>query len=362
LFSLGPGEKHPSDDSNEDWWGGKGNWPIAAENWGGVQRIVLMARERSLCAFLASARTYESPEAACTDEEWFKWSNMTLTDTHERALYRTSIRAMWHSDYNDYAAVKYNPTSQWEAGEWHHIVLSWQPYRWTDTQSGEGADLVRESTKLRLFVDGKEASGSPLLAGTKPFQEEIKSEWSMFIGNNRFSDRLKETGSTINESATNGFPLPADGTIDNLRIYNKAFTSEAEVIPPHRYKKDTPRTFTGTFSENIDYPTSQETRRLGHIYWTTYNSINYNSSNGTGGIELLSVNGEPVTVPAESRSTGYPMFLDMALAAKTSPINYQFRLIPPEENIYGFIGDTPILDDVTITLIGPPKIISYFID
>ena len=316
LFSFGPGEKHRPIAWQEDWWAN----PDAEKV---VNRIILFVRNSKLCAFLASARAISFDQTIFPSYEIYSnYLNLDLPPGMD-SRYPYYVPAMWHSFYNDYAVVEY-PVTQWQAGEWHHVALSWQP------------------TELRLFVDGKEANGSPLITGNRPFKNGLGSDWSLFVGNNRFE-----------EKTTNGYPMPADCTIDNLKIYNKPIA--AAVVPMDRYE-DVKQIFTGTFSLDKDYRLSLSGSRLGHIYWTSYNP-----GNRTGGLTVQVMSGnQTFDVPDGTDGKGYAV--NQPVPTGTNALGYKIRFIPPAPNLKGIIDETPILDDVTLTLLGTPKFISYFME
>jgi hypothetical protein len=227
-----------------------------------------------------------------------------------------------HSAWGKYGIAKSNIS--WSAGEWHHLALSWNP------------------STIRLFVDGAEAMGSPLTNHRDAFPKGILKNWSLYIGNNRFED-IK----------CNGYPLNADGTIDSLRIYDKEIGGS--FIPPDRYDSSTgAKGFTGTFSP-ADYPAIKKGGRLGRISWSWLRPIN-----GTGGIEFEVTAGQStVTVPAETEGKGY--LLNLPLPEGES-VSYRAKFSAPDPNSAGFIDESPVLDDVTITIFNQMEFLSYGIE
>ncbi|MBI4713249.1 MAG: hypothetical protein HY762_08135 [Planctomycetes bacterium] len=227
----------------------------------------------------------------------------------------------WASPGKGMAKMQVN----WSAGEWHHLAMSWN------------------KTDMRLFVDGIEAYGSPLVPyNNGTFYRGILADWNICIGNGRFEG--------ANTPLCNGYPLNADGTIDSLRIYNTELPGPD--ITPDRYGAD--GSFTASFPSD-DFPAVKDGGRLGRISWTWYQP-----SNGTGDIEFAVTAGSNA-MPVSPGTAGNGYNLNLPLQPGET-LSYNVKFIAPDPNARGFVDETPILDDVTITFLTAPKFVAYFME
>lgn len=96
----------------------------------------------------------------------------------------------------------------WKKGTWHNIIMVWS----TTSQD-------EEEVEVTLYVDGKKS--------VNPYKSSmlVRNERNtMFFGTNRFK-----------KAVSNGFPLTADGTIADFKIYNKPEDALVNIAYKDRY-------------------------------------------------------------------------------------------------------------------------------
>lgn len=136
-------------------------------------------------------------------------------------------------------------TWQWRAGTWHHIAVSWGP------PSGNQND----KWMVNVYLDGVRAPNPYTTSILK-----LNPKNSIFIGTNRFGGNI-----------SNGYPLTADATIANLRIYdnNLVFPVNDGFTPPDRYAAQYGAEQTYWRAKIADFTTVEKFYgRLGTVSWT----------------------------------------------------------------------------------------------
>ncbi|MFA5794064.1 MAG: LamG-like jellyroll fold domain-containing protein [Candidatus Brocadiia bacterium] len=268
-------------------------------------RLILVARNQSKRTFLAG-------HYGTCQQGWYG-----MRDAQRRHHFPYLMSPSLHSSWAQYGITRSD--INWSAGQWHHIAASWN------------------SSSLRLFTDGVEALGSPLINHRDAFPQGILNNWYIYPGNNRFEDKL-----------CNGYPLNADGTIDSFRIYDQEITGP--FFPPDRYEDTAGTEFTGRF-EPMDFQALKKPGRLGSITWQWMQP-----TNGSGDIKFeVTANNTTIKVTGQ----GQDLNLDLT---KNDTVTYKARFIAAIPNTQGFIDESPILDEVTIILLCKPEFLSYGTD
>lgn len=203
----------------------------------------------------------------------------------------------------------------WKAGEWHHIAAVWdQNQAWIYADGVKCANIL---DRLNL------APSSGLWNGGN-------ANWSMHIGTNRFLTNW-----------TNGYPLSADCTMDNIRIYSSINKFQAGGFPcPDRYKNNGQLQM-GLFPAN-QTGSSTITGTLGCVSWTLYmpvapaggySAMGLNVNSGAGVVDVPAING------SGSAALNLPF-------SSLNGVQYTITLRPPNQTP---CVETPILDDITLT-------------
>ncbi len=221
------------------------------------------------------------------------------------------------------------------AGTWHHVRFSWA------------------NDRSYLFVDGNAAGDDALTAGRAEAQM-IASGWSLFIGSNRFRTR-----------STNGYPCDADCTLDDVRIYPTAMTTN--YVPPPRYQrrgnyegKVGPRQ---NVLDNACVPFNYA-GRVANVAWTVY-MPRYNGCNVACTMRVRAGSGAyqdaiPTLVggaPYEWTCRGVGL-TDMNVLPGQD-VTYQLEISADGTNRVA----SPIFDDVTISVIpGAPRFLYYSLE
>ena len=199
----------------------------------------------------------------------------------------------------------------WRAGEWHHLCVVW------------------EAERAWLLVDGLSAPGGPLVARAAPFRGGLGDRASIFLGANRFGHH-----------ATNGWDLPAEAILDDLRVHASPRVTGREregFPPPDRLAQEGGEVVLGLVPEGIAGPGGT----LGTASWTWSGPDGAPppevvvQASGQAGVRLAG-SGEPVAVPS-------------LVVASASDVSVRVRLRPgPAPR-----RDSVVLDELTITLVTP---------
>ncbi len=275
------------------------------------------------------------------------------------------------------AAVRLHK-DQWKKGTWHHILMLWTPTSQDD-----------EEVEVSLYVDGKPTP--------KPYKSSmlVRNEINtLFFGSNRFK-----------KATSNGYPLTADGTIADFKIYNNpndALGSAKARYKDRYWRKDSSQVY---WSAVISQFREGRYGRLGTVSWTERipkimgdslhggdvlikvvalneklaedgdyvypKDNNLLIGSNTADCKCKNEDGTNVNHPdarfCYSRNGGGFPFIDVTDAynkAKSSSsdskqkkwygFKYYVYFSPPQT---ASIVSTPILEDITITFIHEPKIL-----
>jgi len=216
----------------------------------------------------------------------------------------------------------------WRAGEWHHVRVSWT------------------ASALWLEADGRRAPGPPLEIRQRPFAAGVPAGWAWFLGSNRFRD-----------GRCNGFPLHADATIDGLVV--RAGRPARHRPPPDRYPPGPrPYAFQLRLLPGTDFPCPEPTYTIGTLAWNGRTP----ASGGGIAVDAGARATNPASLrlpPAPHRASGWTA-LELELE-RDSPegLAVTIALFPCDPGPAGFVPETPILEDVTLTVIGPSRYVSW---
>ncbi len=269
-------------------------------------RLVVFARRGLLAASWGDPRAEPSPGAF---------------DPAPAALFHSPE----HPWCNRFRAVA-TPIRDWRAGEWHHVRVTWI-----------GAEL-------HLEVDGRRALGPPLRPPARPFLAGIPDGWLLFLGHNRFRD-----------GRCNGHPLNADATLDGLTLSARSTKGKQ---PPDRYPAGPgPYGLHLRFVPGVDFARDEEPISIASLTW------NGRAPSSGGGIALA-----VGPRPAELASLALPPGPDAASGARAVRLS-----LPPGAEVFvtcaffpaapgpaGMVTESPVLEDLTLTVLRAPRFHSWW--
>lgn len=268
--------------------------------------------------------------------------------------------------------------NEWKKGTWHHILMVWTPTSHDD-----------EEVEVALYVNGKRS--------VNPYKSSmlVRNERNtLFFGTNRFK-----------KATSNAFPLTADGTIADFKIYNNpndALGSTKARYKDRYWRKDVSEVYwsaviaqfhegrygklgTVTWTERIPKITGDSLRggdvlikvsalneklsEDGEYVYPKDNSLLIGSNSGD--CKCKNEDGTNANHPdprlCYSKNGGGFPFIDVTEIynnAKRSSFDtkqkkwygfkYYVHFTPPDT---GGIVSTPILEDITVTFITEPKIL-----
>ena len=341
----------------------------------------------------ASSRKIKLIARAKKTQDYDSISDTTTPPNTRAVKFRTGTREHTDTGYSD--------ISDWQPGEWHHIAVAWYEcvnddedhnndagYNgdanpatdWRDDEAdpSEGTDGLLDTEvigRLRVWVDGRSS--------------DISS-----------SNEVEAFNIAAPEASARGIGLgdSAAGTIDGVVAYQITGTAANDeelsiTIEPAmaRYDGFNPSNPTGTetatfTSKAISLTTSgDQDITLGTVAWTgllpwckqaerfdnsnEHNPIRVEVSLGTGNwsasVPYNGQDNEPVLGGGAALRTGHntdPQKNDLISSSSTNTISYKVYLLPfhgedagsttePKSKLKG--RQTPVLDDITITYLGP---------
>lgn len=219
------------------------------------------------------------------------------------------------------------PIHSWRAGEWHHVRLRWS------------------SRSMILAVDGRRAPCPPLRRTSTPAPTPT-SEGLYFLGHNRFAHGL-----------TNGSPLSADATLDSVLISAGRVASTLPVA--HRYPAGgSAGTLVLRLTPGVDFPRPRETWTLAGLSWTGRPPL------GTGGAILVGAGRREIAAhelrptPGPNRASGASMLNQIFEADQEAHVTC--ALLPADPNAFGLVTESPILEEISLTVVGAPRFVSWW--
>lgn len=346
-------------------------------------------RSAEAAKFLNNLMYYESDEVKRQYEERYKKS-ISFAFPEERLVIfarNKKVAAFVGNNYDESGVDKFGNfksasvplyKDEWKKGTWHHILLIWAPTSQDD-----------EEIEVSLYVDGRKSANpyksSPLV------RNEVNT---MFFGTNRFK-----------KATSNAYPLTADGTIADFKIYNNPGDAIVNLTYKDRYwgRKESGQIYWG--ATIAQFPEGRY-GKIGTVSWTERMPKIKGDFSSAGDIQIkvtaltqdLSEDKE-YRYPAEENGLligtnhsdckcknedgtnvnhpdprfcysknggGFPFIdvnqsynksrsgSDSAKEKKWYGLRYYIYFYPPRTRN---ITSTPILEDITITFISIPKIL-----
>ena len=257
----------------------------------------------------------------------------------------------------------------WLQGEWHYVGIAWD---------------LGTSRKMKIFVDGteEEALGSTDLPAWQPVT--AKTGWDYFILGTPPEDN--SDGSKTGLFKTDEYPEPSQVIIDEVRLHTSGDEGIAEEPGGNRYVEDGGDLGTGGTFRSALFPyedgevavpwSAAATRlvpfgtQLGTISWTEYLPTN---ANVQGKVEIIKASDGTTVLDTSSPVTdgiGSTIADGTGSALQTEDyyhsteqgvrIRYVLDLVAGDKvtiDSTDYLLDTPIVDDVTITLLTPVRVL-----
>ncbi len=125
--------------------------------------------------------------------------------------------------------VDHDTWGGWKAGEWHHVLITW------DDNAFEN-DMSQKNCCLRLFIDGRYMPGVvyQYAAARSVMLNELDPGDCMFVGGIHREQKYAPKG-LFKFGGLNKFATVANATIDNFVTYNQNNLTVDTTSPPHRY-------------------------------------------------------------------------------------------------------------------------------
>lgn len=217
-----------------------------------------------------------------------------------------------------------DPRSWGFSGRWHHLALVWK---------SNGAESW-------LLVDGLYSPAGRVVAWDSA-TGNVDSNWSLFIGCNRFRDR-----------ESNGYPCNADATIDGVKLHDRDVYPAAPLNPaPPRYRTGSGPFYRGRMLLGSEIEAMGGAGWIVSLSWTGW-FPNYSTQNQAATFSVTNGSQRMVLPTAVSGSQGKGLLLETGPGKflgvnSNDALDYQIDM-----RLEGtFVVGTPLIDDVTITFV-----------
>ncbi len=265
--------------------------------------------------------------------------------------------------------VDHDSWGGWKAGEWHHVLITWDDRVWEN-------DMSKKNCCLRLFIDGKYMPG--LVYQYAPNYSVVVNEISpgdcLYVGGVFRQQKYTPKG-LFKFGSLNDFGVVANATIDNFISYFENNLTVDTTTPPHRY----PASGVYTNYITIPFPPGVDKVKVRAVEYAAYapakfavcpggiaNLKNLVTPTGTKASEDLAAGRAPgVTVrlfpagsPGGTISPGTELQRDAATGA--AKVGYEVTLMALSPQGHAAPVVSPVFDSIQVSYFLPREEVILF--